>query len=73
MEKSIARPVRERDKAIPLIRAVPFDCGQNRLGGRFVDLWFGGLRRGLGMALRLAAGRLFDDLFSRVMNVSASL
>jgi hypothetical protein len=73
MEESVAGPVRKHDKAIPLIRVVPFHFGPNRLGGRFIELRFGRLRRSLGMALRVPGIRLFDDLFSRVMNVSASL
>ena len=49
MEKSIARPVRELDKAVPLKSIVPFHLAPNRGRGRFAELWLGKLRRDLGV------------------------
>ena len=53
MEKSIAGPVRELDKAVPLKSIVPFHLAPNRGRGRFAELWLGKLRRDLG-CLRVA-------------------
>ena len=49
MEKSIAGPVRELDKAVPLKSIVPFHLTPNRGRGRFAELWLGKLRRDLGV------------------------
>ena len=49
MEESIAGPVRELDKAVPLKSIVPFHLAPNRGRGRFAELWLGKLRRDLGV------------------------
>ena len=49
MEKSIAGPVRELDKAVPLKSIVPFHLAPNRGRGRFAELWLGKLRRDFGV------------------------
>jgi hypothetical protein len=54
MEESIAGPVRELDKAVPLSRIEPFQFTPNRRRGRLTELCFGKLRRDLGMAQRVA-------------------
>src|SRR3984893_1634719 len=54
MEKSIAGPVRELDKAVPLNSIVPFHLAPNRGRRRFAELWLGKLRRGLGGARGVA-------------------
>ena len=49
MEESIAGPVRELDKAVPLNTIVPLQLSPNRRRGRFAKLWLGKLRRDLGV------------------------
>jgi hypothetical protein len=40
MEESVAGPIRELDKAEPLIRTIPFHFARDRRGGWFGEFWF---------------------------------
>jgi hypothetical protein len=73
MEKSIAGPVRELDKAVPLNGIVPFHLAPNRGRGRFAELWLRNLRRDLGMARSVTTVCFSDDLLSTLTNQPASL
>jgi hypothetical protein len=43
MDEGVAGPIRELDKAIPLVRIVPLYFARNRQNGWFGELWLRGL------------------------------
>jgi hypothetical protein len=73
MEESVAGPIRELDKAEPLISTIPFHFARDRRGGWFGEFWFselwlGQLQRDLGIISRVEGLIVLADWRSSLIN-----